>query len=311
MKNFRRPIQALSLFLCSNFLLAIPTLEEAVSEVRTTLGASIDPQLSGFLDAQRYQEAIWFLNGKKQRALGENLRDALSLYMSTAEIAEVKPLGGGSTPTEKVTFKNGVSAAFKAKVSFWHNGIFLGGYLSTNIRSERAAYLIDEMLELDIVPMTVLRDVNGRYGSLQYFVKDAVMVLKAPENKRQKPARLMLLDFLIKNIDRGPTNFMYLASMDRHVGIDCSWSLRNTRLFSNLKALGVDKRSSDEKKRKFPKDAVPSHEDYVRLKNLQPEEIRKKLDGLIHDEALDKLVKRRVKVLKSLENAGASSSSSD
>ncbi len=254
-----------------------------------------------FLANSRYQEAIWLLNALDEKSSALEIKNALYNYMQTGEIVRIEPLGGGSTPTQKVIFANGISGVFKAKVTFKKNGLFLSGYLSTNIRSEASAYIVDQLLELDLVPMTILRQVGAQFGSLQYFVKGAISAENLTAQERVKPAKLLLLDYFIKNIDRSTHNYMYMPSLNKFIAIDNSWSLRNTSMLSKIKSYGVDKRTASEVQRQFPLDQVPSEAEYQRLKNLDPAKIEEELKSILKPEALAKLIARRQKVLASIE----------
>lgn len=267
--------------------------------------------LEGFLAKYRIQESIWLLNRHKQRQLGDKLEASLHQHLLCAPISSMDPLGGGATQTWLLSFKNPdqaehpqVKAVYKPQQA----------NLSSHVGSEVATYRIDRLLQTDLVPLTVSRKVKGKNsGSLQYFIKDAKKISDPdlPNSKKQKTARMYLLDFLTKNIDRGDFlspkkikfeyNYLYLPSLDQLVAIDNSWALRSNYLPAKLKSYWVDKRDASEKRYRFPNQQKPELEFYVRLEKLDADTLHANLDGVICSVAIEKVLKRKAKVLRAFE----------
>ena len=76
-----------------------------------------------------------------------------------------------------------------------------------------------ELVGIDLVPVTVLRTVDGQEGSVQFWIEDVTTMERALESHGDAPIenfdlllqRLMLtyiLDALIYNVDRNPTNVL-------------------------------------------------------------------------------------------------------
>ena len=175
----------------------------------------------------KIQEAIWSLvdlgdAGSLVRA--QELRGQLAeiLLEEPEAIQEARDSGvlGGSLPKFLVTFRNGVQGVFKPDLSnavrqryatwnFWYS----------DSGAEVAAYLLDLELETDVVPMTVIRNVNGMRGSLQYFVsdmEDGSFDSLAAANFKE----FLVFDFFARAADRKLPNFLYSRRKNQVVAID-------------------------------------------------------------------------------------------
>jgi len=157
-------------------------------------------------------------------------------FLKNADIVDRTPLGSGITKPEKVTLeRNGETgyAVFK-KVDKDHD----------NWRCEVAAYELDKLLGLGMVPPTVERRVGGRKGCLQYWVTGTTMESypETPvdlETWRQQVSVMWLFDDLIANIDRHLNNAM-VSPANRLVLIDNSKTFRGYRtLLNDLDANGT------------------------------------------------------------------------
>jgi hypothetical protein len=135
-------------------------------------------------------------------------REALEHFLREAKVTEREKIGEGVTNPEKVTLElDGVTrnAIFK-KVDSDHD----------NWRFEVAAYELDKVLGLGMVPPTVPRSIKGRKGCLQLWVTGTVMSkwdqpFTDLENWREQVSVMWLFDDLIANIDRHLNNAMVSA----------------------------------------------------------------------------------------------------
>jgi hypothetical protein len=132
-------------------------------------------------------------------------REAIEHFLREAKITERKKIGEGITNPEKVTLElDGVvrNAIFK-KVDKDHD----------SWRSEVAAYELDKLLGLGMVPPTVPRSIKGRKGCLQLWVTGTVMAkfegeFPDIEKWREQVSVMWLFDDLTANIDRHLNNAM-------------------------------------------------------------------------------------------------------
>jgi hypothetical protein len=100
-------------------------------------------------------------------------------------------------------------------------------------RFEPAAYELSRMLGLGNVPPAIMRDIDGRLGSLQVWIENSMTEKARLRNGIKVPneARLLLqlqvmtiFDNLISNSDRNRSNILY----DRHWDL---WMIDHTRAF--------------------------------------------------------------------------------
>jgi len=99
---------------------------------------------------------------------------------------------------------------------------------------ERAAYLLDRELGLNMVPVAVLRTYRGKDGVLVAWIADAVNGKRiSTELSGDKVAALVrqksvmrMFDSLVYNVDRRPENFLFNESSGKLYLIDHSQSFR-------------------------------------------------------------------------------------
>jgi hypothetical protein len=96
-------------------------------------------------------------------------------------------------------------------------------YDLVNPSNEVLAYLISQELQLNIVPMTTIRTINGVIGSLQVYVpNDSSRIDQA------QIAKLQILDYLIDNKDRDiRSRHNTLSFQGRAIAIDHSLAFQN------------------------------------------------------------------------------------
>src|SRR5262245_37527170 len=148
---------------------------------------------------------------------------AIENFLSRAKIAGVKDIGQGVTLPEKATLElDGVTqyAVFKtideyAKVKQLDRGVELE--FQDSWKTEVAAYELDKLLGLGMVPATVERSYNGKKGSLQFWVTSKMSEAERFKKKLQPPrkfdwdeqvARIRMFDNLIYNTDRHMNNLL-------------------------------------------------------------------------------------------------------
>jgi len=130
--------------------------------------------------------------------------------LETAKIVSIKELGRGANKPKRVTLKKG-DHTLRALWKPIHRGPKESGWES--YETEVAAYRVDRMLGLDMVPPTVVREIDGRRGSLQLWVDGCRLYEDVDEDDpetaawREQMSRMLVFDALIGN-DRGPRNFM-------------------------------------------------------------------------------------------------------
>lgn len=175
----------------------------------------------------------------KQRPFWEEL-------LKTAPILRSEEIGEGVTKPYAVYLKNG-DAQQKA---CWKNpsGIqqgFLEGW-----QYEIAAYQLDKLVGLDMIPPTVEREFEGKKGALSYWATTEYSLLQVQEQKIDQPKwaapqieKMKYLtrawDCLVANEDRTQQNVRYTKDW-RTILIDHSRSFRSSKEFADRLMFGVN-----------------------------------------------------------------------
>ena len=143
---------------------------------------------------------IWAGHAKEFEELLEN-----------AEVVSIKDLGSGANNPKRVTLKQGE----RTLRGLWkpiQRGPKEWGWES--YETEVAAYEIDRMLGLDMVPPTVVKEIDGQTGSLQLWV-DGCRLYEDVEGDdhetvswERQMSCMRVFDAVIGNRERGVRNYM-------------------------------------------------------------------------------------------------------
>lgn len=161
------------------------------------------------------------------------LRDNAEIERALSEgsIEEISVLSTGTTGVERLVLKYGdvrLRAAFRHVDQYERNirlrdGTAFAGFYD-RYSAECAAYELSLMLGLDMIPPAVIRRVDGRPGSLQLWVEEAMTEgeratqnLQPPQAMvwRRQQATMRAFDALVHNSDRNTGNSL----------IDENWNL--------------------------------------------------------------------------------------
>ncbi|HEY7161215.1 MAG TPA: hypothetical protein VH815_08140 [Acidobacteriota bacterium] len=161
--------------------------------------------------------------------------------LRTGTILKVKDLGSGTTHPMKVYLqRNNVEfkAVFKTIDQHYHGITRMQKNSEVDFKDswmyEIAAYELDKLLGLNMVPPTVQRIYKGQKGSLQLWIEDAMTEKQRKEMHLQPPdvdqwnrqiLQLRLFDNLIYNIDRNLGNLLITSDWKIHM-IDHSRSFK-------------------------------------------------------------------------------------
>jgi len=148
--------------------------------------------------------------------------DALEQWLEQAEVVNIEELDTGITNPRRVSLrKDGVElrAVFKQlSTDFGIADHTRALNESDRFEYELAAYKLDRLLGLDMVPVTVPRTIKGNRGILQFWVDDSINLRKMLEQKLKPTGwcelapqyNLMnIFDFLIGNTDRTQENALF------------------------------------------------------------------------------------------------------
>ena len=183
------------------------------------------------------------------------IQPALSLaemeeLLRTAKVIKEKWLGTGVTNPRKLTLTNGkieFHAMFKTidERKTGMTSMTSGSEMDfkDSWKFEVAAYELDKMLGLNMVPVTVERIYDGKKGAIQWWVENAMTErdryrdnIKPPNLEEYNRAifKIRAFDNLVYNFDRNLGNFLY----------DPAWKVwmidhsRCFKIFGELKAPG-------------------------------------------------------------------------
>jgi hypothetical protein len=172
-------------------------------------------------------------------------RAEMETLLLTAEIIRFEPAGEGVTKPFRLYLKKG---DFESR-AFWKNPSgLMNGYLE-GWQYEIAAYRLDKLIGLNMIPVTVEREFEGKRGSLSLWAENKYSLLKVMEGKIPIPKeaqdrvdRMKYLtrawDCLIANEDRTQQNVLYTADW-RTILIDHSRAFRSTGEFASRLMFGA------------------------------------------------------------------------
>lgn len=214
-------------------------------------------------------------------------------FLRTADIERTTNVSTGVLGIKRAYFKPGGLAASGA-VRNIRPGRYDGFWES--YKSEIAAYKLDRLLQLDMVPPTVERRYNNEMASVQLWVQNTKMLKEVEEQKIRFPgtaewsrqlARQKAYDDLVANIDENKGNLLF-DPLWNVIKIDCS------RCFTNSLAtpfeIGTGK--------------PLTHIDrpfFERLKALDKPTLQREIGDLVEGGAVDALLKRRDNIVKQFE----------
>lgn len=212
-------------------------------------------------------------------------------FLLKARVRSIKDLGTGVTFPRKAELElDGVrrSAVFKTIDERKAGVTQLSGSAEINFQdswqTEVAAYIVDRIIGLKMVPATVERYLNGQTGSLQWWVQSM-----ATEEQRRKQnlvppdsqawirvqLKMHLFDQLIANVDRHLNNILVTKEFDLRL-IDHSRSFRGQKTLKNPAILT-----------RFSRSVIEG------MEKLEYQDLRKRVGRYLMDDQIRALLARR------------------
>ena len=212
-------------------------------------------------------------------------------FLKKAKVVRTRGVNVGVTGTLRATLSDGVMTHDASIQTIDEYKQRFEGTQGTEFnfrdtwRYNVAAYRLDRLLDLGMVPPSVERSYNGKIGSFTWWVDDVLMdeggrlkkKVEAPEAKRwnEQMWHVRMFDQLIYNVDRNLGNLL----------IDTEWRIwmidhtRAFRVYDVLKSPGnlsrIDRRLLD------------------RLKTLDKATLKEAMDDYLSPSEIDTLLKRR------------------
>jgi hypothetical protein len=162
--------------------------------------------------------------------------------LTTGKVLKMEDVPIGVTKPQRATLENGSRFAWKPLRPGYTKG-YMESY-----KSEVAAYKLDRMLDLHMVPPIVERTMDGKTGAAVYWIENTKGWSVATPPKGPEPmwslqlTRMKMFDLLIANIDRNQGNLIY--DSDWHLFlIDHSRAFIDKKDLKGLSPLGrVDRK---------------------------------------------------------------------
>jgi hypothetical protein len=213
--------------------------------------------------------------------------DEYEQYLKTAPIERETDVPVGVTHPKRAFFAPG-GLAESVVVKDLPTGI-RGGFWES-YKSEIAAYEMDRLLGLDMVPPTVERRIHGDLSSIQLWVNGCRPLKNVDQTKVPHPidwakqvCRQRVFDNLIANIDRNAGNIL----------VDDQWNLV---LIDHSRAFASDKMPFEKEMTRIDKEM------FARLKALDEPTLMKHIRPLVlSDSQVRAILKRRDKVVTHFE----------
>ena len=208
--------------------------------------------------------------------------------LRSGEIVSMKDLGSGRNHPRKVRLKDDdhtVDAVWKPIL----RGRQEWGWES--YQAEVAAYKLDRLLELGMVPPTVVREIGGQVGSLQLWVSGCKlfedMQDQVPDSAdwAKELSRMKLFDSLISNAHRSSRDFM----------VDEKWNIvliDHSQAFMSTQELDRD---PDKLPMRFDSDLVE------KMKEIETMSLEIRLDRLLLRQQVDAIAMRRDALVEHVE----------
>lgn len=226
-------------------------------------------------------------------------------FLKTAPIVRSERIGEGVTNPYAVYLKNGDDE----QKACWKNpsGIqdgFLEGW-----QYEIAAYELDKLIGLNMIPPTVEREFEGRRGALSYWAKSKTSLLRMQEQNIEIPRAVLpqadkmkyltrAWDCLIGNEDRTQQNVLYTEDW-RMILIDHSRAFRSSGKFSRQLMFGRNgiKKFADGKPilfRRLPRSFVE------KIKALDFPTLKAAVGPYLTDQEIEAVLKRKALLLEEI-----------
>lgn len=233
-------------------------------------------------------------------------REELEEFLLTAEIIDYKEIGEGVTKPVRLFLKKGDVE----RSGVWKNPSGIQGGFLEGWQYEIAAYRLDKLLGLNMIPPTVERVFQGQRGSLQLWVEKEYSLLQVMEKNIPLPSSgpeadnwekrkyiSRVFDALIANEDRTQQNTLYTKDW-RTILIDHSRSFRSEEKYTKHLLFGLNPLRADSRAlpfRKLPRQLVEN------IKALTFDSIKQAVGPYLTDKEIRAVLARKDLILKEID----------
>lgn len=228
-------------------------------------------------------------------------RPRIERLLKAAEISKFEEVGEGVTKPFRFWLNEGgveISGCWKNPKGMQKG--FLEGW-----QYEIAAYEMDKLLELNMIPPTVEREFRRKSGSLQFWVDsemsdldrmdDGIPIPQENLDDWSKAKYLMrAFDSLIANEDRTQQNILYAKDW-RIILIDHSRSFRSSKKFTELLMYGRNGIKEGKLIRQLPRKFVEN------IKALTYDNIQQAVGPFLKKKEIEAVLKRRDLLLEEID----------
>jgi hypothetical protein len=231
-------------------------------------------------------------------------REQWEEFLKTAEITKSERIGEGVTNPWKLYLKKG---GFEKKAAWKNIDQDLGGGAMDSWKYEIAAYRLDKLIGLYMVPPAVEREFQGKKGDLSLWADSQYSLLKIMEHgiKIPQSAREQVDDMkyvyrlwccLIANDDPTQQNILYTKDW-RTILIDFSRAFRSNKKYTERLVFGINgiKRTQADRKpfliRRVPRVLLD------KIKALEFASIKQAVEPYLTDKEIESIIARKKLIL--------------
>ena len=233
-------------------------------------------------------------------------RAEMEAFLQTAEILHFEPVGEGVTHPYRLHLKKG---DFET-TAFWKNPSGMMDGFWEGWQYEIAAYRLDRLVGLNMVPVAVEREFQGKKGALSLWAENKYSLLKVfdqgiriPDEAQGQVEKMKWLtrawDSLVGNEDRTRQNVLYTEDW-RTILIDHSRAFRTGKKFTEKLMYGADGIVKGDDGRALLFRRVPRGF-YDKVKALTPGSIKAAVGDTLTDKEIQALLARRDLLVKEID----------
>jgi len=232
-------------------------------------------------------------------------REQWEEFLRTAEIVKSEPIGEGVTKPWKLWLKKGDIE----KKAAWKDVDERQGDFVDSWKYDIAAYRIDKLIGLNMVPITIEREFRGKKGALSLWADSKYNGLEIIENNIPIPARALkqtddmkyitrFWDSLIANDDRTQENYRFTEDW-RTIIIDHSRAFRSNKENTEKLMNGANGIKRKDDGGPYLIQRVPRAL-FDKIKALDPAGLKQAIGPYLTDQEVEAIIARKPLLIKEI-----------